>query len=401
MVGGRAGRYARTVLYRRFGRTGIDVSVFSCGGMRYQQSWSRTATVTPASQVNVDATVARAFELGINHVETARGYGTSEDQLGKTLARHPRDRFVLQTKLRPAEDPKVFAAQLEESFGRLGVSVIDLLAIHGVNDAAALETTLRPGGCLEVAESFRRAGRIRALGFSTHAPTSVIVRAIQSNRFDYVNLHYYYIFQDNLPALVAARDHDLGVFIISPSDKGGRLHRAPERLRALVAPLSPMVFNDLWCLAHPTIHTLSIGAARPSDFDEHVGALAQLDEARSLLPPIVARLESAYRDAVGDDFSCRWQQGLREWTELPGKVNVKRILWLRNLVHAFDLLDFAQERYASMSPDDAWVPGARATGFDDAEMIAALPDSPYRDRIPRLLREAHELLSNRAVKPLP
>ena len=389
------------MITRRFGRTGLDISVFSCGGMRAQQSWSRAASVGVASQTNLEAVVARALALGINHFETARGYGTSEAQFGRALAARPRDSFILQTKLRPNADPRLFEAQLEESFELLGVSVIDLLAVHGVNTDGEAEQTLRPGGCLEVLERFRRAGRLRHLGFSTHARTPLILDLIATDRFDYVNLHYYYIFQDNLPALVAARVRDLGVFIISPSDKGGRLYRAPAKLRDLCAPLSPMAFNDLWCLNHPQIHTLSIGAARPSDFDAHVEALSHLDGVGTSLPPIVRRLEQAYADAVGPDFARRWQEGLREWTELPGQINVKRILWLRNLVRAFDLLDFAKERYASMSPDDAWVPGARAADVDDAALLAALPDAPFRARIPDLLREAHALLDDPEARALP
>jgi len=389
------------VLYRRFGRTGIQLSVFSCGGMRAQQSWSRAAKVSEASQANLSAVVARARALGINHFETARGYGTSEAQFGRALAAHPREAFVLQTKLRPGDDPRQFEQQLEESFALLGVSVIDLLAIHGVNTPREAELTLRSGGCLEVLERFRRAGRIGHLGFSTHAPTPLILDVIDSGRFDYVNVHYYYIFQDNRPVLDAARARDMGVFIISPTDKGGRLHQAPAKLRALCAPLSPIAFNDLWCLTQPQIHTLSIGAARPSDFDAHVQALGQLDGAAQSLAPIVARIEQAYADAVGADFAHRWREGLREWTELPGQINVKRILWLRNLVRAFDLLDFARERYASMSPDDAWVPGARAADVDDVALRAALPDAPYRDHIPDLLREAHALLHDPGTRPQP
>jgi predicted aldo/keto reductase-like oxidoreductase len=252
-----------------------------------------------------------------------------------------------------------------------------------------------------VAERLRREGKIRHIGFSTHAPTALILEAINTGRFDYVNLHYYYIFQDNLPALRAARQHDMGVFIISPSDKGGRLYRAPEKLRALCAPLSPMVFNDLFCLSHPEVHTLSIGAARPSDFDEHLTALPLMagdpDRAAATVAPLVQRLDTAYRLAVGDDFARRWREGLREWDTLPRQINVRRILWLRNLVLAFDLLDFAQERYAAMSPDDNWVPGARAADVPDADLVTALPDSPFRAALPGLLREAHALLHNPGV----
>lgn len=389
------------MIYRRFGRTGLDLSVFSCGGMRAQQSWSRGVPVSDTSQKNLAAVVARARTLGINHFETARGYGTSEAQFGRALVAHPRDAFILQTKLRPNDDPRLFEQQLEESFSLLGVSVIDLLSVHGVNTPREAELTLRPGGCLEVLERYRRAGRIGHLGFSTHAPTQLILDVIHSDRFDYVNLHYYYIFQDNLPALEAARAHDMGVFIISPTDKGGRLHQAPPTLQALCAPLSPIAFNDLWCLSHPQIHTLSVGAARPSDFDAHVQVLGQLGAAADLLPPIVARLEQRYAAALGEDFARRWREGLRDWTVLPGRINVKRILWLRNLTRAFDLLDFAKERYAAMSPDDPWVPGARAADIDDVAMRGALPDAPFRDHIPDLLREAHALLHDPNTVPLP
>jgi hypothetical protein len=149
------------------------------------------------------------------------------------------------------------------------------------------------------------------------------------------------------------------------------------------------------------VHTLSLGAAAPSDFDAHVQALDLIDRAPALLPPIVARLEAAYADALGADFARRWSQGLPEWTEIPGKINVRRVLWLHNLVRAYDLLPFAQERYISMSADNHWVPGARAVNFNDAEITAALAESPFRAEIPALLRRAHETLYNPAVKPRP
>ncbi len=374
--------------------------VFSCGGMRYQQSWSRGARVSPASQQNVMAIVDRALELGINHIETARGYGTSEAQLGPALSRHPRSSFILQTKSRPQADAAMFEKQLEESFMALGVRHIDLFSFHGLNTPDCLDRTFQRG-CYAVVDRFRREGRIQHVGFSTHAPTALIVQAMESGAFDYVNVHYYYIFQDNRPVLETARKLDMGVFIISPTDKGGALGRAPQKLRELTAPLSPIAFNDLWCLSHPDVHTLSIGAARPSDFDEHVGTLALLPDAKATLAPIEVRLEAAYRQALGDAFAAGWQTGLREWHELPQRVNVRRILWLDNLVRAYDLVDYAQERYATMSPDDHWVPGARADALRGDEIGAALPDSPFRHQLPSRLREAHARLSPTAARPKP
>jgi len=369
--------------------------------MRFQESWTRGMETSRESQKNLEDTVDRALELGITHIETARGYGTSEAQLGPALARHRRDRFILQTKIRPSPDGKEFESQLAESFALLKVDYLDLFAIHGVNDQLSVDWSLAPGGALDIAERWRREGRIRHIGFSTHAARPLIMPMVETGRFDYINFHYYYLFQDNLPIIEAVRRHDMGTFIISPSDKGGRLYRASAKLRALCEPLSPMVFNDLWCLSNPEIHTISLGAARPSDLDEHLKVFPLLAEPQALFAPIAERLEAAYRKALGDDFARRWFEGLPDWNELPGKINVRRILWLRNLVLAFDLLDFAQERYMSMSPDDIWVPGARAADFNDDEMIAALPNSPFRAEIPAMLRETHELLFNPRVAPQP
>jgi predicted aldo/keto reductase-like oxidoreductase len=373
--------------------------VFSLGGMRYQESWDRGVPWTKPVQDNLEATFDRALSLGITHIETARGYGTSEAQLGPALDRLPRSAYLLQTKVRPHGNPKVFEAQLEESFASLKVNYLDLFAFHGLNDAAAVQLTL--DRCLKIVERYRAEGRIRNIGFSTHAPPEVILGAVKSGRFDYVNLHYYYLFQDNAPVVQAAAAQDMGVFIISPSDKGGRLYKPSAKLRALCAPLSPMAFNDLWCLSHPEVNTLSIGAARPSDFDEHLKILPMLAEPEKVLAPIVERLEEAYRQALGTDFAKAWFQGLRNFDQIPGRVNVRKILWLRNLVLAYDLIEYAQERYMAMAPDDLWVPGARAENIDPEAIVAALPDSPFRGKIPALLREAHAMLFNPAVSPMP
>jgi uncharacterized protein len=397
--------YHLPVIYRRFGRTELRMPVFSCGGMRYQQSWTRGKPVTVASQDNLTACIARALALGIDHIETARGYGTSEAQLGQALAAHPRASFKLQTKIRPTDDPADFERFLEESFACLRTPYLDLFAFHGVNTPRCLERIFRPGGCHQVIDRHRRAGRIRHVGFSTHGPTRLILEAVATGAFDYLNLHHYYVFQDNRPVLEAARQQDMGVFIISPTDKGGRLQTPSAKLRALCAPLGPIVFNDLWCLAHDDgradIHTLSIGASRPTDFDEHLRALPLLADAAAHLRPVVARLEQAYADALGPSFASRWREGIPDWWHIPGGINVRRILWLHNLVRAYDLIDFAQERYAAMEPDDHWVPGAHATDFDDAAIMAAMPESPFKDEIPALLRQAHAALYNPEVEAGP
>ncbi len=255
--------------YRRFGRTELQMPVFSCGGMRYQFKWQDVLEweIPSDNQWNLERTIRRAVEVGINHIETARAYGTSELQLGRILPTLPREQLIVQTKVAPSADPKEFRLTFEQSLANLKLDYVDLLALHGINTPSLLHDSIRPGGCMEVARQLQAQGKVRFIGFSTHGSTDTIMQAIETNQFDYVNLHWYYINQLNWPAIEAAQQRDMGVLIISPSDKGGLLYKPPQKLVELCQPLSPMVFNNLFCLSRFQVHTLSLGASRPTDFD--------------------------------------------------------------------------------------------------------------------------------------
>ena len=380
--------------------------LLSVGGMRFQQSWSDLPwdEISSASQSNLQATVARAREAGLHHLETARHYGSSERQLGRVFTSRDDGRRILQTKVPPRDDPQVFEAELEQSMALLGCDRLDLLGIHGINLPEHLQQTLRPGGCLEVVRRWQRDGRIGHVGFSTHGPTDLIVEAIASDAFDYVNLHWYYIQQSNGPAIAAARRHDMGVFIISPTDKGGHLHSPSTRLLELCAPLHPIVFNDLFCLTAPGVHTISVGAARPADLDLHLQAVAQLDAAQRLLPPIVERLEGQRRSRLGADWVNTWSNGLPRWQDTPGAVNVPVLLWLYGLLEAWELESYVRARYGLMGKANHWFPGCNANGLDDTvsteALRSALDRSPWTDRVIGILRELKERFGQSSTERL-
>ncbi len=388
--------------YRRFGRTELQMPVFSCGGMRYQYKWQDVpqTDVPPDNQSNLEATIRRAIALGITHIETARGYGSSEMQLGQILPTLPRDRIIVQTKVEPTPDPKVFLETFEKSLAYLQLDYVDFLGIHGMNNQDLYENTFKSGGCLEIAQQLRAEGRVRFIGFSTHGPTDLIVKAIATNAFDYINLHWYYIFQNNWPAILEAQKHDMGVFIISPSNKGGLLYEPPQKLVNLCAPLSPMVFNDLFCLSHPEIHTLSIGAAQPSDFDEHLKALDLLEQADGLLPQIVAKLEAAAISALGEDWFKTWRQGLPNSDDTPGNINIPSILWLWNLANTYDMDDYAKMRYNLLGNGGHWFAGQQATHLDTLNLQDCLAQSPHANKIPTLLKAAHDRFASQPIQRL-
>ena len=391
---------------RRFGRTELPMPLLSLGGMRFQQSWSDLPAdqISDESQTNLRATLERAVAAGFHHIETARHYGSSERQLGWLLPQVPDPQRMLQTKIPPQADSSAFEAELALSFERLGVERVELLAVHGINLPEHLEQTLRPGGCLEVVHRWQAEGRIGSVGFSTHAPLPLILEAIASDAFDYVNLHWYFIRQDNRPAIDAAMVHDMGVFVISPTDKGGHLHSPSPLLQELCSPLHPIVFNDLFCLSAPGIHTISVGAARPEDLELHLEAVALLPQAERLLPPIIERLERVRREALGEEWLSSWQQGLPSWPDTPGQINLPTLLWLHNLLEAWDLQSYARARYGLLGAASHWFPGANADALDqsvsEAELLAVLGDSPWAARIPGLLRDLRRRVGGTPVKRL-
>ncbi|MEH2416622.1 aldo/keto reductase [Nostoc sp.] len=390
------------MLYRRFGRTELQMPVFSCGGMRYQFKWEDVPNneIPADNQANLEATIRRAVEVGINHIETARGYGSSEMQLGRILPKFPREKLIVQTKINPQADAKEFRETFEKSLRNLQLDYVDLLGLHGINHPESLDYSIRPGGCLEVAQQLQAEGKVRFIGFSTHGSTDTIVQTINTNQFDYVNLHWYYINQWNWAAIEAAKRHDMGVFIISPSNKGGLLYEPPQKLVNLCAPLSPMVFNDLFCLSHQEVHTLSLGAAKPEDFDEHLKTLELVDHASSILPPILARLESEAIATLGEDWVKSWQTNLPTFDETPGEVNIRVILWLRNLAITYDLVDYGKMRYNLLGNGSHWFPGNKADRLDELNLRQCLAGNPHADKIPQLLEQAHQMLAGAEVKRL-
>ncbi len=361
------------LLYRRFGKTELKLSVFTFGAMRFL-----------ASEENAVRTVSEAVRLGINHLETAQGYGESEKFLGTALRGIERHKVYITTKIPPTPDADTMRRQIEASLVRMGTDYIDIFDLHGINTPEHLQMSLAPQGCLAAIREAMVEGTIKHLGFSTHAPLPIILEAISSGEFESVNLHYYYFNQRNAPAVALAHARDMGVFIISPTDKGGQLFNPPAKLTALTAPFTPIALNHRFLLSDPRIHTLSLGAADPSEFGPHLAVADRGGPLDSEEAAAVARLDAQYQQVENLCEQCH------QCLPCPEDVNIPEILRLRNLAVGFEMTDFARYRYAVFGNAGHWFPGTR--GDSCTECGDCLPRCPAGLPIPALLAEAHERL---------
>ncbi|WP_017293396.1 aldo/keto reductase [Geminocystis herdmanii] len=371
--------------YRRFGKTNLNLSVFSLGLMRCCDEESQFLN-----------TVKKALDLGINHLETAKNYGKSEKYLGLALKKLniPREQVFITTKLTPVNDGKIMEKWLDESLTNLKVDYIDCLAIHGINTPQHLELLIKENSCLTVLQKAQKQGKIRHIGFSTHGNLDLILKTVSTGFFDFVNLHYYYFFQRNYPVIELAKKMDLGVFIISPADKGGRLYTPSAKLQEICQPLSPLLLNYRFLLHDRAITTLSVGASNP---DELIFPLSVADEDGELTALELEKLHHI-EDTLNHTLKLDRCSQCHQCLPCPENINIPEILRLRNLGVGLEMEDYANYRYQMLENAGHWFWGQKGDKCTDCG--ECLPKCPENLNIPELLRDSHTRFNGSARRRL-
>ena len=208
--------------------------VFSCGGMRYQHSWQdvpidsspdgesgQSGGHGPPRGRTGESTTSRRPRLRIERA--AIGPGAPTVSLATKSSSRPRSSppptrpSSCGTSRNRSTDCSSITSTCWDSWHQQPPPVV----VRGPPEAAAWR---RLASCRSRARSGTSASRHTARRTGREAA----VRWDGDGGFDYVNLHWYYIYQANWPAIEEARCRDMGVFIISPADKGGMLYRPPK-----------------------------------------------------------------------------------------------------------------------------------------------------------------------------
>ncbi|MHC4884638.1 MAG: aldo/keto reductase [Planctomycetota bacterium] len=301
----------------KLGKTGLDVSKLSMGGLF-------VAGGTDELDAAV-ATMKRGYELGINYVDTAPGYGKSETSLGKIFAQSGRPE-ILSTKVGAdddvfgAQDPDALKASIENSLKLLGTDHFEMVMIHepdrpGLTDWWTDMVTVE-GPVLDVLTDYRDQGIIGSIGLGGTGVTE-LGHLVKSGKFDVVLTAFNYsILYREAADVIIDEAHKLGMGIISgsPLQQGGLATQYDAVYDESVYWLHPkrrQQLKDLYALcddlamtvadmairfvaSNPRVDTILMGARNVTELEQNVASieagplpadiLAKLDEIAAVLP---------------------------------------------------------------------------------------------------------------------
>jgi len=205
----------------RLGKTEIMVSRLGFGGIPIQRLTEDEAV----------AIVRRCLDLGINFIDTANVYSTSEERIGKAIAGR-RESLILASKSM-SRNHKEIAQHLQLSLKRLGVKYLDLYQFHNVSDFETLDAILAPNGLMTVLEEAKSAGKIKHIGASSHQ-IDVAKKIVTSGRFETIMFPLNFVTTEGADELLPlAREHGVGFIAMKPL-AGGMITNAKIAFKYLL-----------------------------------------------------------------------------------------------------------------------------------------------------------------------
>lgn len=277
---GQLGQLILSMQTRPLGSTGIDVSPLGLGTVKFgrNQQVKYPSHFELPDDKQVSSLLDQAAELGINLLDTAPAYGTSQQRLGQLLT-GPRDRWVIVSKV-----GEIFAhgqsrfdfsyqhtvATVEDSLRTLRTDYLDLVLIHSDGDDLRI---LREEGVSDALQELKQRGLIRAHGMSSKTIDGGLAVV---DSLDVVmatcNLQY----NDELPVLQAAQQANKGVLIKKGLQSG---HVANAKTNANATSGADGVKESMrFVFSQPGVSSMIVGTINPAHLQANVETLEQVLE---------------------------------------------------------------------------------------------------------------------------
>ena len=368
--------------YRTLGSTGIKVSALGFGAMRLPTQPDRK--VNRAEAVCV---IHRAFELGVNYIDTAHGYhgGESEEVVGEAL-KGWRDRVTVSTKNPYKQSSGAeWRKNLETSLRRLGVDCIDLYLYHFLSWTEVSGPMAVAGGPIEEAQKAKKEGKIRFLSFSCHDKPENVHRLIDTGELESMLVQYNLLDRQYAECLQHAHEAGLGTAVMGPVG-GGRLGTPSEVISRATGRSRTVETALRFVLANPNVDVVLSGMESKQMVDENVATVERDDPLSEEELARIDRLAEENRRIL--DLPCT---GCRYCVPCPQGVAIPEIFQFYQWHEAFGLKEAARKRYRGLGRRWQEKNKPATTCVECRECEAKCPQ---KISIVEKLKEAHAALSS-------
>ena len=327
------------MIYRTLGGTGYKVSQLGFGAMRLPMT-----DVNDERVVDRDLAIPmihRAFEAGVNYIDSAVGYCNQDSQraVGEAL-KGWRDKIVVSTKNHYyGEDEKEWWTHLENSLERLDVDYIDIYNHHGINWKRYVED-VEP----RVSKWMRKAhdeGLIKHICCSFHDSNEALIKLVDTGYVESITLQYNLLYRDLEEGIAHAHDKNVGIVVMGPV-AGGRLGVRSEVLAEMVPGVDRVPELALrFVLANPNVTLALSGMSTMQHVTENTAVAA--DEVSLTEGDVALIREQLERLSEMAKLYCT---GCEYCMPCPQGVKIPRIFELYNLGQVYGLWGVAKEGYA-------------------------------------------------------
>ncbi|MCL2215498.1 MAG: aldo/keto reductase [Defluviitaleaceae bacterium] len=375
------------MLYREFGKTGIKMSALGFGAMRLPMKGEGNDR-----KVNYDLATPmmhRAFELGVNYIDTAPYYcdKDSEVAVGKAL-KGWRDKVYLSTK-NPIEndDPGDWRGRLETSLKKLDTDYIDFYHFWGINQENFRRWETLAAGPFQAAERAKAEGLIKHISFSYHDKPENLRYIVDSGRFETVLIQYNLLDRSNEENLAYCKEKGLGVVDMGPVG-GGRLGAPSEVIRGLLKtpPASTAEMAMRFVLANPSVDIALSGMETIAMVEENAAIAAKsghLTEAELL--QVKAMMEENRKLAQLYCTKCDY------CNPCPQDIKIAHIFGIMNTHRVYELTDYAKKEYSKLLRGETFVKSAGADACIECGVCET--KCPQKLSIIQQLKETHAALT--------